>query len=399
MASPWDALAGRVRTAARHPVVRRVLPTVLAFAAAALATAWVAWLQVGPGDAVAVTPAAGVAFAVALLLPMRRAVVPLVAVALAIVGVALLHDVAAGTACALAIGATLGAALAATLLHWYADGRFQVGGVRDLSALVITALAGGGLAAAVLTGALAIENSGPVWWRVFYRTTAADAIAMVLVACVAVASTSTIRRRGSRIEAAALALAIGAAALLVVARWDDPLAFVSVLLLLWAAARFGIRPAAAGALVLVGAADWALARGTGAFTTPPHSVDGGVLVIQAVLGVTLLAVLGFAAALTERDGAEHQRWVAAERSRRIFDHSPVGIAVTTLTGEVVEANRALCLLLGRPEAELVGRPLHTWSADDSGHHMKGPRERKRSARGGKRSVRLIEYCLRVPRKQ
>jgi PAS domain S-box-containing protein len=366
MASASDALAARVRAAVRTPVARRVLPTGLAFAAAALAAAWVAWLQVGPGDAVAVTPAAGVAFAVALLLPMRRAVAPLVAVVVAVVGVALLHDVEPGIACALGIGATVGAALAATVLHWYADGRFRVGGVRDLAALVLAALAGGALAATVLTGALAIGDTGPLWWRVLYRTTAADAIAMVLIACVAVASTSTIRRRGSRVEAVVLALAIGAAATLVVAHWDDPLAFVSVLLLLWAAARFGIRAAAVGALVLIGAADWALARGTGAFTTPMHSVDGGVLVIQGVLGVTLLAVLGFAAALTERDGAEHQRWVAAERSRRIFDHSPVGIAITTLAGEVVEANRALCLLLGRPEAELVGRPLHTWSADDSG---------------------------------
>ena len=55
--------------AAHHPVV----PTIIAFLAGAAAAEWVAWLRAGPGAAVALTPAAGIAFAAALLLPWRRA--------------------------------------------------------------------------------------------------------------------------------------------------------------------------------------------------------------------------------------------------------------------------------------------------------------------------------------
>jgi hypothetical protein len=230
MGSRRDAVAARVRGVARHPGVRRVLPTVLAFATAAIAAAWVAWLQAGPGDAVAVTPAIGVAFATLLLLPPARAVVPLLAVVVAVVGVALLHDVEPGPAVALGVAALIGAGVAATILRWYADGQFRIAGVRDLGALVVAALAGALLAATVMTGALALAHSGPVWWRALYRTTAADAIGMLLVACVCVAVAPPAgRRRGSALEAAALTIAIGATAV-VLARWDDPLAFVAVAL-------------------------------------------------------------------------------------------------------------------------------------------------------------------------
>jgi PAS domain S-box-containing protein len=368
MVSRRDALAARVRQAGRHPGVRRVAPTVAAFVAAAAAAAWVTWLRAGPDTAVAVTPAIGVALAVALLLPFRRAVAPLVAVAVAVASVAVVRGTDPAIAVALGVAAVIGAAAAAVLLRVYADGSFRVAGVRDLVALVVAALAGALLAAAVVTAAVALADTGPAWWRTLYRTTTAGAIGMVLVACVCVAvAPPQGRRRGTPLEAILLALACAGAAV-AVARWDDPLAFVAVLLLLWAAARFGTRVTALGALVLVGAADWALARGAGPFTPPLVTADGGVLLVQALLGATLLAVLGFATALTERDGAETQRRFAAERSRRTFDHSPVGIAVTNLGGEVLEANRALCLLLGRPESQLLGRTLRSWRVDDTGEH-------------------------------
>jgi PAS domain S-box-containing protein len=346
-----------------------VVPALIAFVAAVVVAEWVAWLHTGPGAAVAVTPAAGVAFAAALLLPVRRAVAPIVAVAIAVTGVALRHHVDTGVAIALGIAAAGAALLAAALLRWYADGRYRLGGVRDLFALVVASLTGGAFAAVLVTAAVAISDPHASWWRVAYRTTLADGLGMVLVACaVATGSMPRSRRRGTDIEAALLGAAVLAASVFAIARWGDPLAYVSVLLLVWAAVRFGAQGVAICGLVMVAAADWAVARGSGPFSGPVHSADGPVLVVQAFLAVTMLAVLGFATALAERDGAEAQRWVAAERSRRTFDHVPVGVAVTTLEGEVVEANRALCLLLGRTEAELVGRPLRSLRADDTGEH-------------------------------
>ncbi|MFN8025104.1 MAG: response regulator [Acidimicrobiia bacterium] len=358
-----ERLRGPAARVARHPVV----PTVVAFVLAVAVAEWVAWLRAGPGGAVAVTPAAGIAFAAALLLPWKRALAPLLAVAVAVVGVALRHDVDPGVAVALGVAAVLAAAAGALLLRFYADGELQVEGVRDLAALVVASLAGGLLAALVVTGALGIAGTSAPWWRVLYRTTLADAMGMVLVGSVTVARLRPRgRRRGGAAEATALGLALVACAVLAIAHWGDPLAFVSVLLLLWAAVRFGTRAVALGGLLLVAAADWALARGSGMFATSVDSLDGAVLVVQAFFAVTMLAMLGFSTALEERDGAEAQRWVAAERSRRTFDHSPLAIAVTTLDGVVVEANRALCLLLGRAEPDLVGRTLRSWRADDTG---------------------------------
>ena len=352
--------------AAHHPVV----PTIIAFLAAATAAEWVAWLRAGPGAAVALTPAAGIAFAAALLLPWRRAAAPLVAVTVAVVGVALRHHVDPGVAVALGVAAVLAAATGALLLRFYADGEFRIEGVRDLAALVVAALAGALLAAMVVTGALAIWGADAPWWRVLYRTTLADALGMVLVGCVAVAHLQPRgRRHGGRAEGAALGLAVAVSAVLAIAHWGDPLAFVSVVLLVWAALRFGSRAVALAGLVLLAAADWALARGSGPFAATLDSLDGAVLVVQAFFAVTMLTMLGFSTALEERDGAEAQRWVAAERSRRTFDHSPVGMAVTTLDGVVVEANRALCMLLGRAEPDLVGRTLRSWRDDDTtGEH-------------------------------
>jgi PAS domain S-box-containing protein len=362
---PGARLASLLAWAARHPVV----PTVVALVAAVAAAEWVAWLHAGPGAAVALTPATGIAFAVALLLPWRRAVAPLAAVALAVVGVALRHHVDVGVALALGTAAVLAAVTGALLLRFYADGDFRVEGVRDLVALVVAALAGGVLAALVVTGALAWWGTAQPWWQVLYRAALADMLAMVLLACATVAH---LRPRGRRLggppEAVVLAVTIVATSVLAIARWGDPLAFVSVVLLVWAAVRFGTRAVALGCLVMLATADWALARGSGTFAATFDSLDGAVLVVQAFFTVTMLAMLGFSTALEERDSAEAQRWVAAERSRRTFDHSPAGIAVTTLDGVVVEANRALCRLLGRAEPDLVGRTLRSWRDDDTGEH-------------------------------
>jgi len=358
-------LASHLAAATKHPVV----PTAVALVAAVAAAEWVAWLHAGPGAVVALTPAAGIAFAAALLLPWRRTVAPLAAVAVAVVGVASRHHVDVGVALALGVAAVLAAVTGALLLRFYADGDFRVEGVRDLFALVVAALAGAVLAALVVTGALAVWGTDAPWWRVLYRTTLADTLAMVLVACATVAHLRPRgRRRGGPSEAVVLAVAIAATSVLAIAHWGDPLAFVSVVLLVWAAVRFGTRAVALGCLVMLAAADWALARGSGTFAATFDSLDGAVLVVQAFFAVTMLAMLGFSTALEERDGAEAQRWVAAERSRRTFDHSPAGIAVTTLEGVVVEANRALCLLLGRVESDLVGRTLRSWRDDDTGEH-------------------------------
>src|SRR5262249_37346696 len=73
-------------------------------------------------------------------------------------------------------------------------------------------------------------------------------------------------------------------------------------------------------------------------------VDGRDLVIRQVYDATLTR---------EREGRLHR---AVEQLRVIFHRAPIGIALATLDGEIVEANEALCEMLGRSRDQVVGHP-------------------------------------------
>ena len=46
-----------------------------------------------------------------------------------------------------------------------------------------------------------------------------------------------------------------------------------------------------------------------------------------------------------------------ERFRTAFEGAPIGMALSTMEGDFVEVNGALCVLIGVPEGEVTGRPL------------------------------------------
>jgi PAS domain S-box-containing protein len=50
--------------------------------------------------------------------------------------------------------------------------------------------------------------------------------------------------------------------------------------------------------------------------------------------------------------------------RALFDASPLGLSVVTLDGRIVAANAALCRMLGRPQAEVVGRTFLSMTHPD-----------------------------------
>ena len=58
-----------------------------------------------------------------------------------------------------------------------------------------------------------------------------------------------------------------------------------------------------------------------------------------------------------------------ERWRRLFDDTPLGVAVLTLDGYVLEANRALCAMLRRPLPEVVDRRFHDFAHPEDGTRM------------------------------
>jgi len=78
--------------------------------------------------------------------------------------------------------------------------------------------------------------------------------------------------------------------------------------------------------------------------------------------------------------AERELRESEERFRRIFEHSPIGMALITPDGLIFRVNSRLCELLGYPEAELVGSRFagitHPSDAAHEGDLMRRLRERE-----------------------
>jgi PAS domain S-box-containing protein len=79
----------------------------------------------------------------------------------------------------------------------------------------------------------------------------------------------------------------------------------------------------------------------------------------------------------------HERRLAAERAQRgaqrrahqLTDHSPLGVTRATLEGVYLEANPAMCALLGRPAEEIVGHPYQEFTHPDDRWEDRGTLER------------------------
>src|SRR5207249_1427863 len=77
------------------------------------------------------------------------------------------------------------------------------------------------------------------------------------------------------------------------------------------------------------------------------------------------------AAFAARTAAEQARWASEARFSALFADAAIGIAILTAAGEIVEVNRAICEMFGRPADELLRGSLETYiPADDHEHWQK-----------------------------
>ncbi len=88
--------------------------------------------------------------------------------------------------------------------------------------------------------------------------------------------------------------------------------------------------------------------------------DGRRLTLELVTWVVQengvpVAFQGIGRDLTERRLAERALRESEERFRRVFDAAPLGIALISLTGQVLRANRSVCDWLGHTQEEVTGR--------------------------------------------
>ena len=91
---------------------------------------------------------------------------------------------------------------------------------------------------------------------------------------------------------------------------------------------------------------------------PPRDPDRRYETVRAPVREgdgAVVGVLGISRDVTERHRREERLRSAKQQYRRLTETLPDGVFVTDLEGHVVEANRALCRILGREPADVIGR--------------------------------------------
>ena len=320
-------------------------------------------------------PLLGVTLAALLRLEPRRWPLPLLAMAAAASGVALAYHSDLTTAIAPVVAAAVGSVLAASLLRSFARGPFALQRVVDVAALTAAGAIGAFAGAAA---GVAVAGANPMdgdFWGSTARGGLSAALGVVVITTVVLSwSTPVVAlHRADLREAAALGVAVVCLGVLAFRVSSDPRSYVVVLVLVWAALRFRLRGVSTASLAMVAIADWAVARHAGPLVQPGQPIDATLLAFQAFAATGLLSLLFLAAALDERDVADARRHIIGGRFRRTFESAPVGIAITTPDGVVVDANPALCGMLGYTRRELVGTALESLrSRDDPSGELRLP---------------------------
>jgi PAS domain S-box-containing protein len=257
-------------------------------------------------SASAVWPCSGIALAAALIFGAR--IWPGI-----FLGAFLVNEMTAGsvaTSLAIAAGNTGEALLGAFLVERYAEGRAAFSTGRGFLRFVLLA----GLVSTIVSPtfgvtSLALAGFAPwatygsiwlTWWL-------GDAAGIILVAPLLVLWWCNPRvawTRAQTIEASLLLVALIASAWTIFIQVTYPLGFLCVPLCVWAGFRFGQREAATATCLLSVIAVWGTVHGLGSFGR--HSANEALLLLQAFMGVTMIAGITIGAAVEERERAETQ---------------------------------------------------------------------------------------------
>ena len=267
------------------------------------------WAVIHP-SATAIWPASGLALASVLLLGTY--VWPAVFLGAFVVNLTTAGSVI--SCLGIALGNTLEAVLGALLVNRFASGRMAFD--RPQTTFAFAAVGGGlstmvsatiGVTSLAATGYLAWTNAPSVWitWWL------GDATGIVIFAPVAILWISNWRLAwaGRKIlEFTALIFSVLLVGNLVFGVWSlrlpdhNPLEFLCIPLILWAAFRFGRRVAATTTAVLSVLATSGTLEGHGPFAI--NSPNDSLLLLQAFVGVVSVLSIGVAATVWERKRAE-----------------------------------------------------------------------------------------------
>lgn len=278
-------------------------------------------------------PAAGLTTAALLLLPTRRWPWVLSAVAVAELGLDLLHGYPLAASLWWTAGNGLGPFTGALLVRRFVHPRGALVPVDNLLGFVLFGVFLGSLAGASVGSVGTIAVIGNPMWQVWPKYVIGDGLGVLVVAPLLLTWDEAMPRR-SRLESAALLFLLAAVPLATFrnwdAAWDLALPHLMTPLLIWTALRFGIRGTAWAVMWIAQIANWTTANGYGPFAMAGGPEGHAVTSLQMFLAITSVSVFILAVLITDlarRTEAERDLAREAERLRRAVARRATGLQV------------------------------------------------------------------------
>jgi len=309
-------------------------------------------------SATAVWPPTGIALASMLLLGPR--VWPAI-----LLGAFLANVTTAGnlwTSLGIATGNTLEGVLGAWLVTRFANGSDAFERARDILSfgalagfLATTVSATVGVTSLALGSYASWNDSGAIWLT-WWLGDVAGALVVAPVLILWGRRAPDLERRdlfGLALLLAALALTGAVVFGDLLAPWvrSEPLDFLCIPALMWAAFRYRQRGAATSLAVLAGIAVWGTLHGAGPFVR--ETQNESLLLLQTFLVTLALTILPLAAVVRERARAEE----GLARLAAIVESSDDAIIGKALDGTITSWNRGAERLYGYAAREVIGWPI------------------------------------------